>query len=124
MQTGWRIRCSCLQSFRQNWTGGDASYQTEMALVIPEFQWTSNVDFELFMDACGSGFGAFWQGAWFTGEFTDWARSEGMAFKELFAITMAVATWYSQWRGKKSGSSATTRQFAICFTSRILRGTI
>ncbi len=49
--------------------------------VIPEFQWTSNVDFELFTDASGSGFGAFWQGAWFTGEFTDWARGEGMAFK-------------------------------------------
>ncbi len=85
---------------------------------IPEFQWTSNVDFELFMDASGSGFGAFWQGAWFTGEFTNWAHGEGMAFKELFAITMAVVTWGNQWHGKK------TRFFAICFISRIPRTTI
>ncbi len=69
--------------------------------MIPEFQWTSNADFDLFMDASGSGFGGFWQGAWFSGQFTDWACKESMAFKELFAIVMALSTWGSLWQGKK-----------------------
>ncbi len=60
--------------------------------VIPEFQWVSNVHFDLITDACGTGFGACWQGAWLAGEFTDWACDESMTFKELFAITMALAT--------------------------------
>ncbi len=30
--------------------------------MIPEFQRTSNADFDLFTDASGSGFGGFWQG--------------------------------------------------------------
>ncbi len=69
--------------------------------VIPEFQWVSNADFDLFADACGFGFGACWQGAWLAGEFTDWAHDESMAFKELFVIMMALATWGLQWQGKK-----------------------
>ncbi len=69
--------------------------------IIPEFQLVSNADFDLFMDASGTGFGACWQGAWLAGEFMDWACDESMAFKELFAITMALATWGPQWQGKK-----------------------
>ncbi len=69
--------------------------------VIPEFQWISNADFDLFTDASGTGFGACWQGAWLMGRFTDWAREESMAFKELFAVAMALATWGPQWQGKK-----------------------
>ncbi len=69
--------------------------------VIPEFQWVSNADFDLFTDASGSGFSACWQGAWLVGRFMDWACDESMAFKELFAITMALATWGLHWQGKK-----------------------
>ncbi len=69
--------------------------------VIAEFQWVLNADLDLFTDASGTGFGACWQGAWLTGRFVDWACDEGMAFKELFAITMALVTWGSQWQGKK-----------------------
>ncbi len=69
--------------------------------IIPEFQWVSNADFDLFTDASGIRFGTCWQGAWLAGEFMDWACEESMAFKELFAIMMAVATWGSRWQGKK-----------------------
>ncbi len=31
--------------------------------VIPEFQWVSNADFDLFTDASGTGFSTCWQGA-------------------------------------------------------------
>ncbi len=48
--------------------------------VIPEFQWVSNDNFDLFTDTSGTEFGARWQGAWLTGEFTDWACDESMAF--------------------------------------------
>ncbi len=65
--------------------------------VILEFQWISNADFDFFTDASGSGFGGFWQGAWFSGRFTGWACKESMAFKELFAIVMALSTWGRFW---------------------------
>ncbi len=80
--------------------------------VIPEFQLMSNVDFDLFTDASVTGFGACWQGAWLAGRFTDWAHDEGMAFKELFAIMMALATWGPQWQGKKIQFFAIIRQSA------------
>ncbi len=75
-----------------NWNG---------VTLIPEEKWISNADFELWTDALGMGFGAYWQGAYLLGEFSDWARKQSIAFKELYAVVAAVATWGSRWSGKK-----------------------
>ncbi len=69
--------------------------------LIYEDQWTTNADFNLWTDASGTGFGAYWDSAYLLGEFSDWARSQSITFKELYAIVAAVATWGPSWGGKK-----------------------
>ncbi len=65
--------------------------------LIPEQQWTANVDFNLWTDASGAGFGAYWNGEYLLGEFMEWARGQSIAFKELYAIVAAVAIWGPSW---------------------------
>ncbi len=68
-----------------------------------EDQWTANANFNfnLWTDASGTGFEAYWDSAYLLGEFSDWARSQSITFKELYAIVAAVATWGPSWVGKK-----------------------
>ncbi len=40
--------------------------------LIPDQQWTSNADFNLWTDASGMGFGAYWDGDYLMGKFSDW----------------------------------------------------
>ncbi len=47
------------------------------------------------------GFGAYWDRAYLLGEFSEWARSQSITFKELYAIVAVVATWGPSWSGKK-----------------------
>ncbi len=63
--------------------------------------WTANADFKLWTDASGGGFGTYWDGDYLLAEFSDWARRQSMAFKELYTIVAAVATWGSQWGRQK-----------------------
>ncbi len=61
------------EEFFQSWTGGFSLLpKWNRNSIIPDFQWVSNAAFDLFTDASSTGFGACWQGAWLTGEFTDW----------------------------------------------------
>ncbi len=69
--------------------------------LIPEEQWTANANFNLWTDASVAGFGAFWDGDYLLGEFTEWTQGQSIAFKELYAIVAALATWGPSWGGKK-----------------------
>ncbi len=69
--------------------------------LIPDQQWTANADFTLWTDASGTGFRAYWDGAYLVGEFSDWAQGQSIAFKELYAIIAALATWGPGWGGMK-----------------------
>ncbi len=39
--------------------------------LILDQQWTANADFDLWTDALGAGFGAYWNGAYLLGEFAE-----------------------------------------------------
>ncbi len=69
--------------------------------LIYEDQWIANANFNLWTDASGTGFGPYWDSAYLLGEFTKWACSQSITFKELYAIIAAVATWGLSWSGKK-----------------------
>ncbi len=69
--------------------------------LIYEDQWTANANFNLWTDASGIGFGAYWESAYLLGEFSDWAHSQSITFKELYAIMAAMATWCPSWSGKQ-----------------------
>ena len=74
--------------------------------LLYEIEWTHQV--ELFTDACNIGFGAvygnrFIYGPWSRQQRDEAARAKRMSmpFLELYALTLAVATWGHLWRGKK-----------------------
>jgi len=69
--------------------------------LISDWRWTENCDMDFWTDASGKGFGAFWDGHWIAGDFQGWAKDQSMAFKELYAVVAAVATWGDQWAGRK-----------------------
>ncbi len=64
------------------------------------------------LDRClGVRFRGLWNGAYLLGEFAEWARSQSIAFKELYAIVAAVATWGPSWGARRSGYIVTTTAF-------------
>ncbi len=69
--------------------------------LIYEDQWIAKANFNLWTNASGIGFGAYWDSAYLLGEFSDWVHSQSITFKELYAIVAAVATWGPSWGGKK-----------------------
>ena len=59
-----------------------------------EPHWTPSPQFELFTDASGTlGFGAYWNGAWFSGMWSAELASKPIEWKELYAIVMACQAW-------------------------------
>ena len=55
-----------------------------------EPHWTPSPQFELFTDTSGTlGFGAYWNGAWFSGTWSAELASKPIEWKELYAIMMA-----------------------------------
>lgn len=64
--------------------------------------WESAMDFNLTTDASGTiGYGAYFNGSWIMGAWTDQHLQQSIQWKELFAILAATATWGHQWTGKK-----------------------
>ena len=65
--------------------------------------WTSTPDMELFTDASNKGFRCYFQGQWCQGTFP-WQSfgDQQMSIKwcKLYAVTMALALWGPQLRGK------------------------
>jgi hypothetical protein len=63
--------------------------------------WQPAPSLELYTDAAADGFGAYFQGKWLHGKFTDVEVLSGnIAWKELFALCVAVNTWAEHLAGK------------------------
>ena len=92
------IRCSFLtkpggKSFFQSWNG--CSF-----LQYP--QWAPLPDFEVSSDASGAlGYGAVFQGHWFSGAWLPSQVSQSIEYKELFPIVVAAYLWGPQWASKR-----------------------
>ena len=78
--------------------------------LLLEEQWSAaGADMQLYTDACQQGYGAVYGRQWIAGRWSPHqlrvARKRGrklsMPYLELLALTLAVATWGHQWRGKK-----------------------
>ena len=81
------------RTFAQSWNG--------IAFFL-EPKWTPAPDFQLFTDASGTlGFGAYWNGAWFSQPWSPCTVSRPIEWKELYAIVVACETWGTQWSGKR-----------------------
>ena len=76
--------------------------------IIPDSNWSSAHALQIYTDACVQGYGALFGTHWFSSTWTvveeqQAARDkrDSMPWKELYALTIAAATWGSQWKGKK-----------------------
>lgn len=59
-------------------------------------------DFSLRSDASGSkGFGVYYNGEWFNGAWSAQQQPLGIAYKELFPITIAYHVWAREWSRKR-----------------------
>ena len=66
--------------------------------------WHTSMGCQLFTNASDMGFGCYFQGHWCQGEFLDtciWDRLMNINWRELYAITMALAIWRNQFKGKR-----------------------
>ena len=67
-----------------------------------EPNWTPADEFQLFTDAAGTlGYGAFWNGHWFSEPWPAHLLHKSIEWKELYAIVMACKTWGKHWSRKK-----------------------
>ena len=67
-----------------------------------EPDWTPAHEFQLFTDAAGSlGYGAFWNGHWFSKPWPANLLNKSIEWKELYAIVAACKTWGKHWSGKR-----------------------
>ena len=90
---------------------------------IPEWCWTLDADISLSTDACTRGAGAFFQGRWlyFPFEETSWFYKQSIPFKELFAVSLALATWGPLWKGKKIRFRIDSKTATVVLNSRKAR---
>ena len=67
-----------------------------------EPNWTPAHEFQLFTDASGHlGYGAFWNGHWFSMSWPPNLLNKSIEWKELYAIVTACRTWGQHWSGKR-----------------------
>ena len=67
-----------------------------------EPNWTPAPELQLFTDAASTlGFGAYWNGAWFSQPWPPHLASKSIEWKELYAIVIACETWGAHWSGKR-----------------------
>ena len=60
--------------------------------------WTPSPDLQLFTDASGTrGWGAYNDGRWIQGEWTQQQLSNSIEWKELYALAVACTTWEREW---------------------------
>jgi hypothetical protein len=79
-------------SFLRGWNG---------VSLLRYLGWQPSPSMELYTDACASGFGGYFQGRWLYGSFSDVEVLSGnIAWKELFALCIAVSTWSSHLQGR------------------------
>ena len=64
--------------------------------------WTPASHLHIFTDASSTlGYGAYWNGAWFSQPWPDHLRHHPIQWKELYAIVMACETWGTHWSRKR-----------------------
>ena len=64
--------------------------------------WTPAYHLQLYTDASSTiGFGAYWNGAWFSQPWPQSLMSNPIEWKELYAIVMACEVWGKRWSGKR-----------------------
>ena len=80
------------RQFLPEWPGSSLFLQSE---------WSLAPDMQLHTDASNTGYGAFWAGKWFNSTWSPAQLSLSIAWKELYAILVACATWGSQWKGMR-----------------------
>ena len=85
--------------FIQTWNGVSLLYERD---------WIEADKLELFTDACNTGYGAYHDGEWFAGRWTDEQLAAAhrkkrisMPFLEMHALVYAAATFGPHWMGKK-----------------------
>jgi hypothetical protein len=71
-------------AYLPQWNGKSWMYDEE---------WTDNAVLDLWTDASDKGFGAYYQGAWIMEPFDDDQIKRSIAWRELYAIVKAAATW-------------------------------
>ena len=65
-------------------------------------QWAPLPDFEVSSDASGAlGYGAVFQGHWFSGAWLPTQVSQSIEYKELFPIVVAAYLWGPRWASKR-----------------------
>ena len=80
------------RSFVQEWNGRSFFH---------DLSWTKSPQFELFTDASDIGYGGFYQGHWFFGEWENGLASEAIMVRELYPIALCCSLWGSEWSGRK-----------------------
>ena len=70
--------------------------------LILESHWTPNTSMELFTDASGKdGWGAYLVGRWISDHWSTVQGEMSIAWKNLYAIAIAVTTWGNLWQRRK-----------------------
>ena len=70
--------------------------------LILDSHWTLNTTMQLFTDASGNeGWGAYWSGRWLQDHWSPEQLEMNIAWKELYAIVVAVHTWGNFWQRQK-----------------------
>lgn len=65
-------------------------------------EWIPAPHMQLYTDAAGSaGYGAFYDGRWFTGRWTAEQRDCCITYKELFPIALACSSWGFEWSSRR-----------------------
>ena len=81
------------QRFSSSWNGKS---------IFLEPNWTPAHSLHLYTDASSKvGFGAYWNGAWFSHNWPEHMQSKSIDWKELYAIVMACEVWGEKWSSKR-----------------------
>ena len=80
-------------SFLPHWSG---------RTLILDSHWTDSATMQLYTDASGTeGWGAYWSGRWIRDHWSSEQQEMSIAWKELYAITVAAHTWGTFWKRQK-----------------------
>ena len=83
------------QEFAAHWNGKS---------IFHALEWTKSPDLQLFTDASGVGYGAYFQGLWFWGQWpADFLVDDPFSImtREMIPIALACAVWGENWQGKR-----------------------
>ena len=81
---------------------GGGSFSSDGCSFLQYPQWAPLCNFEVSSDASGAlGYGAVFQGHWFSGAWLPTQISASTKFKELFPIVVAAYLWGPLWASKR-----------------------